>query len=813
MANNFTTDSSVKALWRFESGVITVDSIGGNTLSNNAVVSDTNTKREGNASAYFNGASSLAINDASEDSGFPFKNGTSNNVATFCFWFRPDSAALSGYPGIFGKLNYGTAFSFIVDIRSGSLCLLWGYGSGGTSFEQWTIQSLIASHDYHIALSIDAVNKIASIVIYDATAGALTNYGNIFNNQMQINNLPFVIGAENTSGNYIKGWIDEFVVFNRVLNKVEILAIRNQVYAGPLTNNFASDSACIANWNFEPPPNLRVDSIGTNNLVAQNPLYYSDVCSPICIQGLSSIWFRVGLTLGYNWGYILDTNLNSGFPFKYGTGNKQLTFCGWIQPRKGQDYYGNNLGGPLLAKTSGNSGFQLYFPFTDPANLKIDIGDGTATTTYDTGISFPMNAGQWYHVSFELDGTTSPSLYVRVYSLATGVVSTYTTTPVVVAINNAYLGLGTDSGHADPTTQANPFNGYCDQWVIWNRLLSVAELDKVRGGTFVAVFTRNLTSTCAVTSAVSAPVAVITRPLASSPAIASTVATPQLGTGREMQSSVTMGSVTAAPLLAVLRKLASSFPGVTGTGVPILSVVRPFISSVGAVSAVSTPSLAIQRALASLATVLGATSDVHLLLNAILNLTATVAIHSQVSSPGLNIVRPLNSAMSSQTQTSAAILAVLRPLTASVAGGTQTLAIALMVLRGLASTITAQGMVSIPALNLNQLLATVAHITSGTSDAALAVIRNLVAAIAAQTSIDDVILIIRVAIKLFSAAIAVQTQTSDIDLILTFYESLLAKANRHYGPINADALEAAALQWLSEEEEKGQHLPQQEYDG
>ena len=57
-------------------------------------------------------------------------------------------------------------------------------------------------------------------------------------------------------------------------------------------------------------------------------------------------------------------------------------------------------------------------------------------------------------------------------------------------------------------------------------------------------------------------------------------------------------------------------------------------------------------------------------------------------------------------------------------------------------------------------------------------------------------------------------------------ESLLAKAGRYYEPINAGTLKVAALQWLENEpaallpealqwlvmeEDKEQHLPQQEY--
>ena len=287
----------------------------------------------------------------------------------------------------------------------------------------------------------------------------------------------------------------------------------------------------------------------------------------------------------------------------------------------------------------------------------------------------------------------------------------------------------------DPTDGWNSFPGKIDEVVIFNRILSNTEIDYIRQQIFGASSTRNLTTVCVAVSAVSTPILAVTRSLTSSPA---------------------------------------------------------------AVSATSTPNLAVQRALATLAAALSATSDINLSTNAIRDLVTTCAAQSQTSNPVLGVARPLNSSMAAQTQTSAIILAILRVLTTTLSARTYTPDTILKVLRSLVTTIAAQSTVSSPVLTMLHRLVTVAAAGTSTSAVALAVLRPLVATIAAQTATSDVVLRTSPYLDLTTICAAL-TQTSDIDLILTFYESLLSKAKRFYGPVSAADLEAAALQWLETE--------------
>ena len=91
MANNFTGDVNCVALWNFESGALTTDSIGTNTLTdNNTVGTNASDFKEGAACADLTRANSeyFSITDADLDAGFPLKSDDSNKKISVCFWFK-----------------------------------------------------------------------------------------------------------------------------------------------------------------------------------------------------------------------------------------------------------------------------------------------------------------------------------------------------------------------------------------------------------------------------------------------------------------------------------------------------------------------------------------------------------------------------------------------------------------------------------------------------------------------------------------------------------------------------------------------------
>ena len=242
MGNIFSGEPRCKALWRLESGALTLDSKGGNTLTNHGVTADVTNYAEGLASGLFGGAAYLEIADANLGAGFPCKTGDAVKKGTFCAWVRPNS--YSGQQTILTKFNY-YATKGSIDIRTNSSAangyeILWIYS--GVSLEQFSTGFEPVVHTWHhVAVRWDGVNKVLNLRIWDGSTVHSFSYSP--SNVMQVDDSPVALGSlSGTPANYWDGEIDEAVVFNDLLTDGEIDAIRSGTfveiaYAGqiPLT--------------------------------------------------------------------------------------------------------------------------------------------------------------------------------------------------------------------------------------------------------------------------------------------------------------------------------------------------------------------------------------------------------------------------------------------------------------------------------------------------------------------------------------------------------------------------------------------------
>ncbi len=685
MANDFSTDTSVKALWDFESGALVTDSSGkGNTLTNNnGVTADTVNYWQGAASALLSHATDRYFNipDASLCSGFPLKYGDSVQKATFCFWLRPTTIG-TNYP-IFAKgWNTGSpANSFGFFMNGGSAPFFGWLTSGGL---QWfnLPSNFTVNHVYHCSVFVDGINKILNIFIWDYTAGSLFCFTKFTpTSQLILSTGDFDIGGDPSDG-AIDGNVDEFVVFNRLLNLQEVENIRNRTYTGPYTpaspgNIFTGDSRFQAVWDFESGA-LTTDSSpaaggnGANTLTASGSSL--PTADPFGVEeGADAAYLG-----GSNAFQIADGSLSANFPLQNGDSVKKITVCGWVIPAAWGGSYnpyiwwknnGSNVGAGAAINSSGH--------------LIIVVGNQSFGTVYDTGIV--LNLYGIYHIACVMDGVNG-TLNVRVYNAATQTASDYSTSiaTITVGVGNFTLGINQASGIY--------FQGWLDEFVVANALLSDAEIDKIREEIFGAPITRNLSTTASVVSSTSSVMLGVTRKLATSPAVSTSTGSPLLNILRKLTCSPAAGSSTSAVMLAVLRKLACS-PAV--------------------VSSVSTPNLAVQRNLATLAVVLSETSDtVYLDLNAVRQLSTIAAVVSS---------------------TSAANLAILRKLVSECAVITSTPEVMLAVLRKLATDIPVLSTTSAAVLGYLLRLATAADVTTETPAVILKVLRRLLTEVAVQT--------------------------------------------------------------------------------
>ena len=228
MASDFTKDTACLSLFKFETGALTADSIGSNTLTAaNTPTADADCK-EGSYSTLLVKASHQYYErtDANLPAGWPFKNGDTTKIMTVAVWFK--AVALSGWQGLVGKGKFASNDSW--HIATSNATLYFCNGSQNINMAS-TISTGVW---YHLILSINGVTKAYQWRLYNATTGAFTyGVGSTTNTVNATANALRIGGWSDQNTLYTwDGYIDEVVFFNRILNSQEMSAVRNQGFEG-----------------------------------------------------------------------------------------------------------------------------------------------------------------------------------------------------------------------------------------------------------------------------------------------------------------------------------------------------------------------------------------------------------------------------------------------------------------------------------------------------------------------------------------------------------------------------------------------------
>ncbi len=238
--NEFAGDPNCVALWRFESGQLTADSIGSNNLENYGVQVDTTDYREGESSARFRAAESnwMNLNDNRLSDNFPTRNGDSNVQMSVCLWMKP--ASFSYENTIIGKYLIATGdrswriFAGNQGPMTGALKVGLGI-EGGSRFQTVAFdapdQVLAIDTWYHVALTYRDSDRRYHVRVWDAAANVLRfDATGTLESSLAVNNAPVILGNLPLESRYYNGLLDEVVVFNDVLTVAEIDRIRQGAY-------------------------------------------------------------------------------------------------------------------------------------------------------------------------------------------------------------------------------------------------------------------------------------------------------------------------------------------------------------------------------------------------------------------------------------------------------------------------------------------------------------------------------------------------------------------------------------------------------
>lgn len=234
-------------------------------------------------------------------------------------------------------------------------------------------------------------------------------------------------------------------------------------------NNFAGDGNCKALWRFENGA-LTVDSKGGNTLTAVNTPTADLVNFK---EGAASVLLQM-----VDLDYLVrnDVGLDAGFPLKNGDVIKKISVAFWAyfdgMPIDTTDHF-------VYSKFSAAQNSIRLGAYTNgvPTNFRLGISNnGIAWTNYDH--ASVMVSGRWYHIGVTYQDSDG-AYRIRIWDDTAGAILGVDKTGNAV---NVFVGAGPVRISLD--TLFTTMDGKIDEMVVFNDILTVAEIDMIRAGTY-----------------------------------------------------------------------------------------------------------------------------------------------------------------------------------------------------------------------------------------------------------------------------------------------------------------------------------------
>lgn len=235
-----------------------------------------------------------------------------------------------------------------------------------------------------------------------------------------------------------------------------------------MPNHFEDDADCVAVWKMEDGA-LGTDSKGSNNLTVNGGMASSADAKEGSYSG------EFGDVAGAYMN-IANASLDSGFPFKQGDSTLEFTICHWFK------WETQNSNDGIYCMDDANK-YCLRIRCDSDEDYEVHVGhNGGASLEeikFDAGNS-PIVQDIWYHAGVTLKDSDK-SYRISIYDDNAGAQHASDTTGNYtnnINVEDSGLTIGSYSG------AANKWDGHLDEMVVWKRVLSAAEIVKVRKGIF-----------------------------------------------------------------------------------------------------------------------------------------------------------------------------------------------------------------------------------------------------------------------------------------------------------------------------------------
>jgi len=238
-----------------------------------------------------------------------------------------------------------------------------------------------------------------------------------------------------------------------------------------MANNFASDGNCIALWRFENGA-LTADSKGGNTLTA-HATPTADLVN--FKEGAASVQLTEADTDYFS---ITDALLDAAFPFKNGDAIKKISVTFWVKFDSLPIATLNRIciwkSDEILKKSFA---ILLENDVTDSSmELWISANGANWNPAYKHASAMVIN--RWYHVAVTYQDSDK-AYRIRIWDDTAGAILGVDLTGVGVNIHvdSARVTIGDDDAN-------NVMDGKIDEMVIFNDILTVAQIDAIRAGTY-----------------------------------------------------------------------------------------------------------------------------------------------------------------------------------------------------------------------------------------------------------------------------------------------------------------------------------------
>lgn len=234
-----------------------------------------------------------------------------------------------------------------------------------------------------------------------------------------------------------------------------------------MANNFSNDSNCVSLWRMESGA-LGADSKGSDTLTENG----SPTASGTCKEGSSSL--EVSGTNQYL--SRTDSALTSGFPLKSGTSNKTISVCGWFYPHA---VGARQIFSKYAATTGGRSFAIVIVTATNQFGFRLGYNSGNSyEDIFIAQGTFTCTTNRWYHFGITYQDSDK-SFRIRIWDDTAQQVYEYagnTTNNIYLCTQDICVGTRSDG--------SEDFDGLIDELVVFKDVLTAAQIDAIRNGTY-----------------------------------------------------------------------------------------------------------------------------------------------------------------------------------------------------------------------------------------------------------------------------------------------------------------------------------------